>query len=283
MGCCDGLGVPPAFKWSRARSVLCSCAQLQLDVAAPQCCALPAAGPSVAADFGFDPLGLSDPEGAGGFITPEWLAYSEVSCWQPLAKLPCSQRHGRVTRASAIFSNVFARVGWLETGAADGLLPLGQLGRARRCAAALRQCACCPPRPDASAARPPALAAWQVIHGRWAMLGAAGFLAPEILASAGVIPATPDEAVWFRSGVIPPAGQYGEQATGAMPGLQGLQDVLLVCSCCEQLCEALLLDRPALCASRQRRVRALTLGALCAAVPTCRRQVLGGPLHPVLD
>ena len=27
---------------------------------------------------------------------------------------------------------------------------------------------------------------------------------------AGLIPATPEEAVWFRSGVIPPAGQYGE-------------------------------------------------------------------------
>lgn len=62
--------------------------------------------------------------------------------------------------------------------------------------------------------RPPTTArpaAGQVIHGRWAMLGAAGFLAPEILASAGVIPATPEEAVWFRSGVIPPAGQYGER------------------------------------------------------------------------
>lgn len=35
-------------------------------------------GPQPAADFGFDPLGLCDPEGAGGFITPEWLSYSEV-------------------------------------------------------------------------------------------------------------------------------------------------------------------------------------------------------------
>lgn len=58
---------------------------------------------------------------------------------------------------------------------------------------------------------PPCLDTWQVIHCRWAMLGAAGFLAPEILASAGVIPASPEEAVWFRSGVIPPAGQYGER------------------------------------------------------------------------
>lgn len=30
------------------------------------------------ADYGFDPLGLSDPEGAGGFIDPDWLRYSEV-------------------------------------------------------------------------------------------------------------------------------------------------------------------------------------------------------------
>lgn len=40
------------------------------------------------------------------------------------------------------------------------------------------------------------------------MLGAAGCIAPEILASAGVIPQTPDEVVWFKSGVIPPAGVY---------------------------------------------------------------------------
>lgn len=31
-----------------------------------------------AGDFGFDPLGLSDPEGAGGFIDPEWLRYAEI-------------------------------------------------------------------------------------------------------------------------------------------------------------------------------------------------------------
>nr|DAA05918.1 TPA_inf: chloroplast light-harvesting complex I protein precursor Lhca3 [Mesostigma viride] len=29
-------------------------------------------------DFGYDPLGLYKPEGAGGFIDPKWLAYSEV-------------------------------------------------------------------------------------------------------------------------------------------------------------------------------------------------------------
>ncbi len=77
-----------------------------------------------AGDYAFDPLGLSDPEGAGGFIDPKWLAYAEI------------------------------------------------------------------------------------INGRWAMLAAAGAIAPEILASAGVIPQSPDEVIWFKTGVIPPAGTY---------------------------------------------------------------------------
>jgi len=72
-------------------------------------------------DFGFDPLGLLDPEGAGVFVSPSWLSYAEV------------------------------------------------------------------------------------IHGRWAMLGTAGCMTPEILGKAGIIPeATGLE--WFRSGVIPPLG-----------------------------------------------------------------------------
>lgn len=78
---------------------------------------------SLPGDYGFDPLGLSDPVNAGGFVTPEWLKYSEV------------------------------------------------------------------------------------IHGRWAMLGAAGCISPEILGKLGVLPA--ETAVpWFKSGVIPPAGTY---------------------------------------------------------------------------
>eukprot|EP00884_Botryococcus_braunii_P014011 jgi/Botrbrau1/22610/Bobra.176_1s0040.1 len=79
---------------------------------------------SLPADYGFDPLGLLDPEGPGGFITPAWLEYSEV------------------------------------------------------------------------------------IHCRWAMLGAAGILTPEVLATAGVIPQTPAEVLWFKSGLVPPLGVY---------------------------------------------------------------------------
>ena len=75
-------------------------------------------------DFGFDPLGMSDPEGAGGFVNPQWLAYSEV------------------------------------------------------------------------------------IHGRWAMLGVAGIVAPEILGGMGVIPESTG-LVWFTSGAIPPQGTFG--------------------------------------------------------------------------
>ena len=80
------------------------------------CCSLPG-------DFGFDPLGLSDPEGAGNFVDPKWLAYAEV------------------------------------------------------------------------------------INGRWAMLGASGMIAPEILGALGAIPAETGLA-WTKSGVIPPLGTY---------------------------------------------------------------------------
>lgn len=78
---------------------------------------------TLAGDFGFDPLGLSDPEGAGYALSPSWLAYAEL------------------------------------------------------------------------------------IHARWAMLGAAGCIAPEILGKAGVIPESTG-LVWFKSGVIPPLGEY---------------------------------------------------------------------------
>ncbi|KXZ42012.1 hypothetical protein GPECTOR_223g491 [Gonium pectorale] len=47
----------------------------------------------------------------------------------------------------------------------------------------------------------------EVIHARWAMLGAAGCIAPEVLGKAGLIPEATN-VVWFQSGVIPPAGSY---------------------------------------------------------------------------
>lgn len=39
------------------------------------------------------------------------------------------------------------------------------------------------------------------------MLGAAGCIAPEILGATGAIPEATN-VVWFKSGVIPPAGSY---------------------------------------------------------------------------
>lgn len=36
----------------------------------------------------------------------------------------------------------------------------------------------------------------------------AGIVAPSILAYAGLIPQTPEEVTWFKTGVIPPAGTY---------------------------------------------------------------------------
>jgi light-harvesting complex I chlorophyll a/b binding protein 3 len=44
----------------------------------------------------------------------------------------------------------------------------------------------------------------EVFNGRWAMLGAAGMIAPEILGSFGIGP----KIIWFQSGVIPPLGTY---------------------------------------------------------------------------
>lgn len=51
------------------------------------------------------------------------------------------------------------------------------------------------------------LAYGEVINGRFAMLGAVGSLAPEILGKAGLIPAE-TALPWFKTGVIPPAGTY---------------------------------------------------------------------------
>merc|ERR1719473_2411522 len=76
-------------------------------------------------DFGFDPLGVYDPDGKGFAVSPSWLQYAEV------------------------------------------------------------------------------------IHARWAMLGAAGCIAPEILGKAGIIPEE-TSIPWFEAGVIPPAGSFDQ-------------------------------------------------------------------------
>lgn len=52
-------------------------------------------------------------------------------------------------------------------------------------------------------ATPPRL---QVIHCRWAMLGAAGCIAPEVLGAAQPYFPEASNMVWFRTGVIPPSG-----------------------------------------------------------------------------
>jgi light-harvesting complex I chlorophyll a/b binding protein 3 len=56
----------------------------------------------------------------------------------------------------------------------------------------------------------------EIIHARWAMLGAAGCIAPEVLAK--FQPGFPEatNVVWFASGVIPPAGGYKEYWTDSV-------------------------------------------------------------------
>eukprot|EP00249_Psilotum_nudum_P034923 c54636_g1_i1 orf=3-827(-) len=47
----------------------------------------------------------------------------------------------------------------------------------------------------------------EIINGRYAMLGAVGIIAPELLGKLGLIPQE-TAVVWFRSGVFPPMGTY---------------------------------------------------------------------------
>jgi len=47
----------------------------------------------------------------------------------------------------------------------------------------------------------------ELIHARWAMIASAGVVAPEALGKMGIIPESTG-LVWFRSGVIPPLGEY---------------------------------------------------------------------------
>ena len=70
---------------------------------------------SAPGDFGFDPLGLSDPEGAGGFVTPKWLQYGEIlnARWAMLGAAGCiaPEVHAPavLSRDSACLVTSFAR------------------------------------------------------------------------------------------------------------------------------------------------------------------------------
>ncbi|CAM6092467.1 unnamed protein product [Calypogeia fissa] len=66
-------------------------------------------------DFGFDPLGLSDPDGVGGFIDPNWLRYAEL----------INGRFAMLGAAGAIAPEIFGKLGlipqetalpWFQTG-----------------------------------------------------------------------------------------------------------------------------------------------------------------------
>lgn len=58
---------------------------------------------SLPGDYGFDPLGLSDPEGTGGFIEPKWLAYGEV----------INGRYAMLGAVGAIAPEIFGKLGWI--------------------------------------------------------------------------------------------------------------------------------------------------------------------------
>ncbi|KAJ6680654.1 CHLOROPHYLL A/B BINDING PROTEIN [Salix purpurea] len=68
---------------------------------------------SLPGDFGFDPLGLSDPEGTGGFIEPKWLAYGEIINGRPaLSRRPGHTATGQIHTRSFVFE--MALMGFAE-------------------------------------------------------------------------------------------------------------------------------------------------------------------------
>ncbi|KAL0406604.1 UNVERIFIED_CONTAM: Chlorophyll a-b binding protein 8, chloroplastic [Sesamum latifolium] len=88
---------------------------------------------SLPGDYGFDPLGLSDPEGTGGFIEPKWLAYGEI----------INGRFAMLGAAGAIAPEILGKAGlipaetalpWFKTDGTHGLRGAPQipgLGQAR--------------------------------------------------------------------------------------------------------------------------------------------------------
>ncbi|MCO5584013.1 hypothetical protein L7F22_037932 [Adiantum nelumboides] len=76
---------------------------------------------SLPGDYGFDPLGLMDPEGPGGFMEPNWLRYGEI----------INGRYAMLGAAGAIAPEILGRLGlipqetaipWFRTGV---IPPLG--------------------------------------------------------------------------------------------------------------------------------------------------------------
>lgn len=70
---------------------------------------------SLPGDYGFDPLGLSDPEGVGGFIDPNWLRYAEL----------INGRFAMLGAAGAIAPEIFGKIGIIP---AETALPWFQTG-----------------------------------------------------------------------------------------------------------------------------------------------------------
>ncbi|KAL0306690.1 UNVERIFIED_CONTAM: Chlorophyll a-b binding protein 8, chloroplastic [Sesamum radiatum] len=67
-------------------------------------------------DYGFDPLGLSDPEGTGGFIEPRWLAYGEI----------INGRFAMLGAAGAIAPEILGKAGLIP---AETALPAPEIPR----------------------------------------------------------------------------------------------------------------------------------------------------------
>eukprot|EP00475_Leptophrys_vorax_P016307 TRINITY_DN22775_c0_g1_i2.p1 TRINITY_DN22775_c0_g1~~TRINITY_DN22775_c0_g1_i2.p1 ORF type:complete len:278 (+),score=6.75 TRINITY_DN22775_c0_g1_i2:199-1032(+) len=117
-----------------------------------------------------------------------------------------SQRRSLVTRASLTNKSVkkknVRRGTWFSSPQSekylDGSLP-GDIG--------FDPLGLCDPEGAGAFIDPRWLVYAEIINARWAMLGAAGMIAPEVLDNLGLIPAATG-VLWFKSGVIPPLGSY---------------------------------------------------------------------------
>ena len=166
---------------------------------------------TLAGDVGFDPLGLSDPEGAGGFISPEWIAYAEVrsaglqaararasatSCEQKAASSAAAQPATATAVASLCPRRISVRA------RTSRRAHVSTLPCVRLCADAMSPYHTTNHAHARTPLRSPARRA-QLIHARFAMIAIAGVAAPELLGRWGVIPAE-TALPWYSSGVIEP-------------------------------------------------------------------------------